>query len=159
MEMCDVYSESGTRTGSTVVRGTKLLPGEYYLVVQVWIRNEKGEYLIQRRALHLESGPGMWATTAGYILTGEESIPGAIREVREELGIQLSAGVFHHFDQLAGGYLLQDIWLAEVSEDAIGTPDLGSEVSQWKWASKAEISQMIKNGEFFAYSYFDRLPK
>lgn len=158
MEMCDVLDASGTRTGRTVARGTKLADGEYYLVVQIWIRSESGEYLIQRRALDHTSAPGMWATTAGQVLAGEESIPGAIREVNEELGLQLSPAPFKRFDRLAQNNLMQDIWLVEVSQDSIGTPEMGTEVMAWKWASKNEIRQMIKQGEFFAYSYFDQLP-
>jgi 8-oxo-dGTP pyrophosphatase MutT (NUDIX family) len=159
MELCDVFDEAGARTGKTATRGTELRPGEYYLVVQVWIRNESGKYLIQKRAPHLVSGPGMWATTAGQILAGEESIRGALREVNEELGIQLSPTAFRQFARLFLGNLMQDIWLAEDSRDSIGTPVLGSEVTDWQWASKHEIGQMIRSGHFFAYNYFDQLPE
>ncbi|MCL4875026.1 MAG: NUDIX domain-containing protein [Anaerolineae bacterium] len=159
MDICDVFDASGARTGRTVLRGTKLRQGDYYLVVQVWIRNKSAEYLIQKRAPHLTSGAGLWATTAGYTLAGEESISGAIREVNEELGIQLSPLQCRKFDRILTDNLMQDIWLAEVSRDAIGEPVLGSEVSDWKWAPKKELDQMIRHGEFFAYSYFDRLPE
>lgn len=159
MEWCDVFDDSGTRTGRTAARGTELRQGEYYLVVQVWIRNERGEYLIQQRAPHLDSGPGIWATTAGYVLAGEESMAGAIREVREELGIQLLPASLRRFERLNMENRIEDIWLAEVPNDSINTPILGSEVTNWKWATKSEIRQMIRCGEFFAYSYFETLPE
>lgn len=38
-DICDVFDEVGERTGQTATRGTQLQPGEYYLVVQVWLRN------------------------------------------------------------------------------------------------------------------------
>ncbi|HEX2619154.1 MAG TPA: NUDIX domain-containing protein [Phototrophicaceae bacterium] len=159
MEMCDVFDQSGARTGKIVARGTELQPDEYYLVVQVWIRDENGVYLVQQRGLHLLSSPGIWATTAGYILSGEESIAGAVREVSEELGIQLSSAQLKRFNRLAMNGLMQDIWLAEVSRDAMDRPVSGPEVANWKWASKSELTQMIGRGEFFAYSYFDQLPE
>lgn len=137
------------------MRGTQLQEGECYLVVQVWLQNENGDYLVQQRAFHLVSGPGMWATTAGYVLSGEESLNGAIREVNEELGLQPIH--FRKFARLVQGNLMQDIWLAHVPQDS--TPVLGSEVAAWKWASKRELKQMINNGEFFHYSYFDQLPE
>ena len=58
VEMCDVVDEFGTRTGRAVIRGTELAPGEFHLVVHIWIRDETGEYLIERRAPDLESDPG-----------------------------------------------------------------------------------------------------
>jgi 8-oxo-dGTP pyrophosphatase MutT (NUDIX family) len=159
MEWCDIYDQRGALTGRAVARGTELPQGEYYHTVQVWIRNERGEYLAQQRAPHLLSAPGMWATTAGYVLAGEESIGGALREVDEELGLQLSLDCLKRFDRLFMGHLMQDIWIALVSRDTVGNPTPGPEVSAWKWATKAEIAQMIEHGEFFAYSYFKMLPE
>lgn len=156
MEICDIFDGSGTPTGKKVQRGTVLSEGEYYLAVQVWIKNQTGNYLIQQRAWHLASGPGMWATTAGYVLSGEESRAGAIREVKEELGLCLPPECLSKFARLAVGNLMQDIWLAQSHE---GQPVLGSEVCNWKWASKHDIKTMITRGEFFAYSYFDQLPE
>ena len=59
MEICDVVDEFGTRTGRVVTRGTELALSEFYLVVHVWIRDENSNYLIQQRALHLASDPGI----------------------------------------------------------------------------------------------------
>ncbi len=157
-ELCDVFDDMGVSTGQTVVRGTTLRAGEYYLVVQVWIRNAFGQYLIQQRAPHLLSGAGMWATTAGQVLAGETSLAGAVREVQEELGLTLPPALCQRFDRLKMGDLMQDIWLVEIGDLALGEPKLGIEVTAWQWASKHQIAQMIQQGQFFAYSYFARLP-
>ncbi len=158
MEMNDVFDETGRRTGRIVPRGTKLPPNEYYLAVQVWIRNEVGQYLVQQRSFQHVSSPGVWATTAGYVLAGEESVAGAIREVREELGLQLDFALLSQFAQLKTDHRIEHIWLAEVSRQSIGEPILGPEVAAWKWASKAELTQLIRQGDFFGYSYFATLP-
>lgn len=158
MERCDVVDRSGARTGRVVRRGTALAPDEYYLVVHVWIRNERAEYLIQQRAWHLESGPGVWATTVGYVWSGEDSLAAARRETREELGLQLAPGQFRQLDRFPLENRVQDIWLAEVSRAAVGQPVPGPEVADWKWATKAQLKSLISLGGFFAYSYFDSLP-
>jgi 8-oxo-dGTP diphosphatase len=159
MEICDVLDEAGNRTGRTVMRGTKLAPGEYYSVVHVWIRNEAGEYLVQQRAPQLDSDPGIWATTVGYVLADEASIYGAMREVREELGIQLSPEQLTRVARHKMDNRIEDVWLAGVTLAAIGVPAAGPEVSNWKWASKTELEKMVGRGDFFAYSYFGTLLK
>jgi len=53
---------------------------------------------------------------------------------------------------------VEDIWLATVSRGALGVPRPGPAVADWKWASKARLTELVRLGEFFAYSYFDRLP-
>jgi len=157
MEICDVVDEFGTRTGRVVPRGTELPAGEFYLVVHVWIRDQSGSFLIQQRAFHLVSGPGIWATTVGYVLAGEDSLAGAIREVGEELGIKLSPAHLKRFDRHTMENRVEDVWLADVSRNSIGAPLLGPEVANWKWVSGANLEEMVNQGHFFKYSYLANL--
>jgi 8-oxo-dGTP pyrophosphatase MutT (NUDIX family) len=155
MELCDIVDESGNRTGRVAPRGSALPLGEFFPVVHVWIRDEFGNYLIQQRAFDRLSDPGVWAITAGYILAGEDSLSGAIREVEEELGIQLSPSHLKRFDRHALENRLEDIWLADIPRSSMGTPTSGPEVANWKWVSKVELEQMAGRNDFFRYSYFD----
>jgi len=157
MELCDVVDKFGERTGRVVARGTELAINEYYLVVHVWIRDENENYLIQQRALHLASAPGVWATTVGYVLADEESISSAIREVREELGIQLSPTHLKLFDRHTLESRCEDVWLAEVPRESIGTPVLGLEVANYKWVHKVDLKQLVDQGGFFQYSYIENI--
>jgi len=152
-ELCDVVDQSGTRTGGTVERGTKLGSNEFYPVVHVWIRDDNHNYLIQQRGLHLESGPGVWATTVGYVVSGEESIDAAIREVQEELKIKLMPVYLNHIDRHVLDNRLEDVWMAEASRDALGTPIPGEEVEAYKWVSRKKLEELVNQGEMFRYSY------
>ncbi len=87
MELWDILDEDGNATGRTIMRGNELKEDEYHLVVHIWIINNKGEILIQKRSEHLEFAPGVWATTGGSAIKGEDSITAACRETKEELGI------------------------------------------------------------------------
>ena len=156
MELCDVVDQFGNRTGRIVERGTKLEPDEFYLVVQVWIRDEKNNYLIQQRGLQLKSGPGVWATTAGYVIAGEESVDAAIREVEEELGLQLSSSHLKRIDRHVLDNRVEDVWMADVIRDKIGTPTPGEEIADYKWLSRDELEEWVKLGQFFRYSYHGR---
>jgi 8-oxo-dGTP diphosphatase len=155
MEMCNIVDELGNRTGRVVTRGMNLAPGEFYPVVHVWIRDKLSNYLIQQRAFHLASSPGVWAVTVGYMLAGEDSISGAIREVKEELGIQLSSSQLKLIDRHTMENRVEDVWLADISRSSMGSPILGPEVADWKWVSKAELEQMVNQNDFFRYSYFN----
>lgn len=86
MEIWDLYTKYREKTGKEHVRGKQIPDGYYHLVVHVWIRNRKGEYLISQRAANRPTFPLMWECIGGSVLKGESSIEGAIREVKEEVG-------------------------------------------------------------------------
>ena len=64
MEYFDLYNKDGQKINKVVPRGTKLLKGEYHIVVNIWIRNNQGQYLIQQRNKLSDKRPFMWAATA-----------------------------------------------------------------------------------------------
>jgi 8-oxo-dGTP pyrophosphatase MutT (NUDIX family) len=158
MELCDLVDQHGAATGRTVARGTPLAPGEYYQVVHIWIRDEAGQYLVQQRAHDRPVDPGVWAVTAGLVQTGEDTLTAALRETREELGLVLQPAELQRLRQQALENRFEDIWLATVTRAALGPPQPGPEVADWKWASKTVLGELIERGEFFAYSYFHSLP-
>jgi 8-oxo-dGTP diphosphatase len=157
MEICDIVDESGNRTGQVAPRGSELSPGEFFPVVHVWIRDELNNYLVQQRAFHLASSPGAWAVTVGYVLAGEDSISGAIREVEDELGIQLSSSQLKLIDRHTMQNRVEDVWLADIFRSSMSTPIPGPEVADWKWVSKVELEQLASQNDFFRYSYFDNI--
>jgi isopentenyl-diphosphate delta-isomerase type 1 len=73
--------------------GTKqeALDGKYiHRIVRIFLYNSGGELLIQRRADHLQSNPGLWDhAAAGHVDEGEEWDIAAHRELREELGVDV----------------------------------------------------------------------
>ena len=48
MEMWDLYDKDKNMLERKIVRGEKLNKGEFHLVVNVWIENEKGELLVSQ---------------------------------------------------------------------------------------------------------------
>ena len=157
MEICDVVDRFGNRTGRVVERGIKLSPEEFYPVVHVWIRDENNNYLIQQRALHLISDPGMWCTTAGYVIAGEDSIFAAIREVNEELGLQLLTNNIKCIDRHVLDNRFENIWMAEISRGMEKTIKLGDEVADYKWVPRDELERLVNKGAVFRYSYHGKL--
>lgn len=63
MELWDAYDENRKSLGYTVKREKfDSLNNEYHIVVHIWIKNSKGEYLIQKRSSNKKEGL-KWAWT------------------------------------------------------------------------------------------------
>lgn len=56
--------------------------------MSAWILNSNGQYLLSQRHPN-KRYPLRWKCTGGCFLTGEDSLQGGLREVKEELGISL----------------------------------------------------------------------
>ncbi|MFW6677069.1 radical SAM protein [Lacrimispora sp. AGF001] len=89
MEMFDVYSSNGIRTGKIEDRKYELLDGEFRLGVNAYICNSQKQFLIQKRSAQKEILSGVWDIHMGHATTGEESDDTLFREIKEELGITL----------------------------------------------------------------------
>ena len=84
MELWDVYDENRKLTGKKHERGVPLGPGEYHIIADVWTVNQRSEILLTRR--HPDKPYGLlWECTGGSVLTGENSVEGALRELSEEV--------------------------------------------------------------------------
>lgn len=89
-EIWDLYDENRELIGRDHVRGEQLPIDGYHLVVHVWIRNSKGEYLILQRSANRPTYPLMWGCVGGAVVKGEDSLLGAIREAKEEVDVDLN---------------------------------------------------------------------
>ena len=133
MEIWDLYNEKRELVGCDHVRGEKIPDGCYHLVVHVWIRNGNGEYLISQRSADRPSFPLMWECVGGSVTKGEDSITGALRETREEVGVTLNP---------ENGTLLRSEYDGPVDLAQATTP----EVAQAKWLTKAQIKELFDTG-------------
>ena len=92
MEIFDICDEYGNPTGKTVTREKAHREGICNRTAHVWVvRRRQGKYqvLLKRRSMNKESFPGQLDTSsAGHIPAGDEPAESAVRELREELGIE-----------------------------------------------------------------------
>lgn len=85
-EVWELRDENKQPTGKTMLRGDPIPPGYWHIVVGVWTLTADGRLLLTRR--HPDKPWGlMWENTAGSVLAGEDSLHGALRELREETGL------------------------------------------------------------------------
>lgn len=150
MEIWDLYDENGKLTGKDHIRGEKVPDGYFHLVVHVWIKNSKGEYLIAQRAADRPTFPLMWECVGGSVTKGENGLQGAVREVKEEVGIDLSPAdgklvfsrVRKHFNDIF------EVWLFDYDGDIDLKNATTAEVVQTAWLNRSEIKALFEQGKF-----------
>nr|WP_221898762.1 NUDIX domain-containing protein [Robiginitalea sp. SC105] len=84
--------------------------GLWHPTAHVWFYTDRGEILLQRRSETKATDPGLWdVSVAGHIDAGETIREGALREIREEIGLEVpptaleAIGVFPSDRQHPGG--------------------------------------------------------
>ncbi len=164
MERWDVVDENGNKTGRIAEAGQPLGPGEYHLIVHVWIMNSKGQFLISRRTLNKDPFPGMWETTGGSAVAGEDGLHAAVRETREELGISLDpkkGRSLRRYSCLSGRlHLFIEVWLFQQDISMNEVVLRQEETDAVKLVPSDEMNKMIDEGRFLTrevYPYLDVL--
>lgn len=163
MEYLDIVDENGSPIGKTVSRKDAHESGILHRTAHVWIIRQvqgKTEVLLQKRSEEKDSFPGMYDTSsAGHIPAGDEPLPSAIRELKEELGIKASAEQLHYagtfriqYEKVFHDLLFKD---NEVTQVFVYTEPVqidqlvlqASEVSEVQWFSLNEVWNEIHNGD------------
>ena len=154
MELWDLYNERRELTGRDHVRGENVPQGFYHLVVHVWIRNSKGEYLISQRSADRPAFPLMWECVGGSVVKGEDSLTGALRETQEEVGLTLSPEdgklVYSVVGRVVNGVKFTDIldvWLFEHDDPVSLERATTNEVAQVVWMTKEQIRELFDAGK------------
>lgn len=159
MEKWDLYNAEREKTGLTMQRGENIPKGLYHLVVSAWIVNQQGQYLLSQRHPDKQY-PLYWECTGGAVLSGENSLQGAVREVKEELGIALAlekGELIYQFcrEDMQDFY---DVWLFHVDIDIKEMVLQKTEVVDVKWVNKNVLFDMYRTGQLHPLiDYIDQL--
>ncbi len=156
VELWDIYDENRNLTGRTHRRGDALQPGDYHLVVHVWIQNSKGNFLLTKRTPN-KHFPNMWEATGGSALVGDTSLDAALREVLEETGLSLDPGKGSCLLSYRREDNFSDIWLFRQEFDLSEIVFQEGETCGAMYASKAEVLAMRDEGTLVPFRYLDEL--
>jgi len=146
MELLDLYDDNGNKLNKTVERGKQYKEGRIMLSI-VFIKNSNDEYLIQKTSKEkgLEN-----ASTGGHVNAGESSLTCIIRELEEELGLQITKEDLH-FLGLEPRTKAPVIFAVYTLIKDINIEDLKlqeEEVESVSWLTKGEILKLIKEKKF-----------
>jgi 8-oxo-dGTP pyrophosphatase MutT (NUDIX family) len=146
MELRDLYDINRNKTGETIPAKEKAIPkGRYFVTVVIFIQNAKGEFLIQKTSL--EKG-NKWSSTGGHPSSGESSLEGIVREVKEEIGLDLSNDNLTLFTTLNRDVDFIDLYYINLNVDIKSLVLQEEEVSEIKWMNIDTIEKLIKDKEF-----------
>lgn len=145
-EYNDIYDEYGNLTGRTHRRGSTWKPGEYGLVVCVWVHDGKGKLLLTQRAPE-KSFPGTWENSGGAAKAGESSLQAIARELYEETGIRAAEADFEYLDSDRDAHTLYDFYCLRKELPLNEIVLLPGETVGVQWADFDKVHQMIRDGE------------
>lgn len=145
-EYWDVYDGDRNFIGKSIKRGEPFGENEFYVCCEVWIMNSKNQMMVTQRHPDKKAG-GQWEFTGGGVLAGETTLMAAVREVKEEIGINLEETDLKLLDVYKHKKYFMDIYV--VRKDIEGNEIIldENEVVDFKWVSKEEIEELIESGQ------------
>jgi len=143
-EIFDIANESDEVIGSAA-RSEVHRRGLMHRATHVLVFNSRGEVFLQKRSMKKDRQPGLWDSSAsGHVDRGEDYDACAVRELREELGLEWKAPLQRLFKLAASPETDQEhVWVYRLKAE--GPFQLNpEEIERGGWFSPEKVDQWIK---------------
>ena len=163
-EFWDIYNEKKERTGRTMKRNDWCLKdGEYHLTVLGVVARPDQTFLITKRVMTKAWAPGWWEVSGGAAQAGESSFTAVCREVKEEVGLDVSqcsgglAYTYHRENPGEGDNYFVDVYryTMDVTEQDVHLQT--EETDGCRFATPEEIRELADQGIFLHYDSIKRV--
>lgn len=143
MEYLNLYDKEGNLTNEKGIRGarTDKLVG----IVIIFIENSNGEFLIQKTS---PSRQNIFATTGGHVSYGDNFLNSIVKEVKEELGIEVTKEEVTEVNTYIKDSFIQKVYYLKKDINIEEITIQKDEVQYVTWMSKDNIEKLINNNEF-----------
>lgn len=151
----DIVNSNGSYTGESAPKSKIHSKGYFHNTVHIWFYTLEGTILLQQRAASKVICPLLWdVSVAGHIDAGETLKSGAIREIKEEIGLSISEndlnkiGVFECFQSYPNGIIDNEFhhtFIAELKTNIDQLIPQKEEVEALKLVSIDDFQQLLEN--------------
>lgn len=154
-EMIILVDENDREVG-TIEKMEAHVKGKLHRAFSIFVFNNKGEMMIQRRALHKYHSGGLWTNTCCSHPNAGEALEEAVhRRLVQEMGFdcelkEIKSFLYHaHLDNNLIEHELDHIFVGYYENE----PEINKEeVEEWMWISCDELKKEINNHpEKFTY--------
>jgi 8-oxo-dGTP pyrophosphatase MutT (NUDIX family) len=143
IEYLNLYDKEGNLVNEKGIRG---VPSNYLKgIVIIYIENSKGEFLIQKTS---KARGSVFATTGGHVDYGDTFDSTIIKEVKEELGLDISNDLVKEVTSFTYDTDIQKVYYLKKDIDIKDITIKEDEVEYVKWMSIDEIKELIDKNEY-----------
>ena len=152
-EFIDIVTKEGKPTGTSAPKSEIHSKGYYHHTVHIWLYTKAGEILLSQRSATKVICPLLWdVSVAGHIDAGEPMLTAAVREMREEIGLEMAEqnlekiGVFKCFQSYDNGIMdneFHNTFISEFNQDLSKLELQKDEVEAVKLVSLEEFKLLI----------------
>ena len=155
MEYIDIIdSKTGNNTGVIKSKLEVHKNGYWHRTIHVWFVNSKNEIMLQHRSKEMENHPDCWdISVAGHISSGEDATIAALREIKEEIGINLPTNELKMIDKTIHQVVLNNktyfdnehsnIYLVRADFDIDKLQMQKSEIQNLRWIAIPEFKKWV----------------
>lgn len=155
--MLELVDDDGRTTGTAEKLSAHTAPGRLHRAFSVFLFDDQGRMLLQRRALGKYHSPGVWSNACcGHPYPGEQPFVAAARRTAEELGIapallrQAGTVRYNHPDP-ASGLVEQEynhLFVGLVEDELRPDP---AEVGETSFVNPVDLEELRESGSFSAW--------
>ncbi len=151
MELWEVLDKEGNKTGKIMEKSQEEFfeKGFCHLGAEVWIINSKNKILLQKRSSNKKIFPNVWAMIGGSVIVGEDSKHTIVREVKEELNIDVDINKLEFISKFRVGSLIVETYILKCDYEINNMKLKKDEVAEVKWMQIEEIEYLIRENKFF----------
>lgn len=156
-EYIDIIDKEGKPTGKSTLKREIHNKGYYHNTAHIWFYNTDGEILLAQRAASKVIYPLLWdVSVAGHINAGETLKSGAVREIKEEIGLKISKddlnkiGVFDSFQSYTNGIIDNEFHHTYIAELKVNINKLipqKEEVQALKLVRMCDFLELLENSK------------
>lgn len=152
-EFIDILNKEGIKTGQSCLKSEIHTNGHYHNTAHIWFYTKSGDILLAQRDANKLLYPLLWdVSVAGHIDAGESIEKGAVREVKEEIGLSINQndlnkiGVFECFQSYENGIVDNEFhhtYLVELKVDLNQLSPQKGEVETLKLVTIDEFKHIL----------------